>query len=94
MSLLPALAAITAAREARDAMDAIYEKVRGFDGRIDWQAARAAEKFVIAQLEAAGFRVTSKSDTTAIAIAGFRASSTTGLSGALSNWLLRAEAAG
>ena len=92
MSLLPKPAAIEAAHAAKAAVDEILATSRRDDGLIDWSLANRRMKVIEQQLRDAGFKVTSKFDGTAIAIGGFRASSTTGLQGALSNWLRRAEA--
>jgi hypothetical protein len=92
MSLLPKPSAIEAARAALAAVNLILETNRRLDGMIDWPVVNRKFKAVERELVDAGFKVTSKWDGTTIAIGGFRSTSTTGLPGALSNWLRRAEA--
>lgn len=92
MSLLPKPLSIAVAREAKYFLDQIYATTRNQYGSIDWQKARPKEAEVIKYLTDRGFKVGQNSQGTSIAIGGFRATSTTGLSGALSNWLARAEA--
>ena len=83
---------VSAAREAKEAMEAIYAGTRREDGMIDWGRAALKERDVIHKLNQADFTVKIKWDNTSIAAGGRRASSTTGLLGALNNWLARDEA--